>query len=97
MVKKNACVFISGSGTNLRSLIKSSREYNFPINISFIISNTKKAKGIKFAKLYKIPFVILNLNNVINLESILIELQKKNISIICLAGYMKILNKKFIR
>jgi phosphoribosylglycinamide formyltransferase 1 len=96
MVKKNACVFISGSGTNLRSLIKSSREYNFPVNISFVVCNTKKAKGIKFAKLYKIPFVVLNLNNVINLESILIELQKRNISIICLAGYMKILNKKFI-
>ena len=97
MVKKNACVFISGSGTNLRSLIKHSREYNFPINISFVICNTKNAKGIKFAKLYKIPFVISNLNNIINLEYILNELQKRNISIICLAGYMKILNKKFIK
>ena len=97
MVNKNACVFISGSGTNLRSLIKHSREYNFPINISFVICNTKNAKGIKFAKLYKIPFVISNLNNIINLEYILNELQKRNISIICLAGYMKILNKKFIK
>ena len=97
MVKKNACVFISGSGTNLRSLIKHSREYNFPINISFVICNTKNAKGIKFAKLYKIPFVISNLNNIINLEYILNELQKRNISIICHAGYMKILNKKFIK
>jgi phosphoribosylglycinamide formyltransferase-1 len=96
MVKKKACIFISGSGTNLRSLIKNSREYNFPVNISFVVCNTKRAKGIKFAKLYKIPFIILNLNNVINLEYILIELQKRNISIICLAGYMKILNKKFI-
>ena len=97
MVKKNACVFISGSGTNLRSLIKNSREYNFPINISFVVCDTKKAKGIKFAKLYKIPFVISNLYNTINLEYILIELQKRDISIICLAGYMKILNKKFIQ
>ena len=96
MVKKNACVFISGAGTNLKSLIKNSREYNFPINISNVICNTKKAKGIKFAKLYRIPFAILDLNNLINLEYILIELQKRNISIICLAGYMKILNKKFI-
>jgi|TARA_B110000444_G_scaffold183886_1_gene172896 phosphoribosylglycinamide formyltransferase 1 len=96
MVKKNACVFISGSGTNLKSLVRNSREYNFPINISFVICSTKKAKGIKFAKLYKIPLIVLDLNNLINLEYILIELQKRNISIICLAGYMKILNKKFI-
>ena len=33
MVKKNACIFISGAGTNLKALIKSSREYNYPINI----------------------------------------------------------------
>tara|TARA_B100000767_G_C19524955_1_gene434088 strand:- start:9 stop:572 length:564 start_codon:yes stop_codon:yes gene_type:complete len=96
MVKKKACVFISGSGTNLKELIKSSREYNFPININYIVSNTKKAKGIKFAKLYKIPFRVLDLNRIINLEFFLKDLQKKNISIICLAGYMRILNKKFI-
>ena len=96
MVKKKACIFISGSGTNLKALIKSSREYNFPININYIVSSTKKAKGLKFAKLYKIPFCILNLNKIISFEYLLKELQKRNISIICLAGYMKILNKKFI-
>ena len=96
MVKKKACVFISGSGTNLKALLKSSREYNFPINISYIISNTKNAKGLKLAKLYKIPFGVVNLNKIINLETFLNELHKKNISIICLAGYMRILNKKFI-
>ena len=96
MVKKKACVFISGAGTNLKELIKSSRNYNFPINIDYIISNTKKAEGIKFAKLYNIPYRILNLNKLISLESFLMELKKRNISIICLAGYMKILNKKFI-
>ena len=97
MVKKKACIFISSSGTNLNALIKSSREYNFPININYIISNTKKAKGIKFAKLYNIPYRILNLKKIINLENFLKDIQKKNISIICLAGYMKILDKKFIR
>ena len=48
MVKKNACVFISGSGTNLRSIIKNSRDYNFPINISLVVANNKNAKGINF-------------------------------------------------
>jgi phosphoribosylglycinamide formyltransferase-1 len=96
MVKKNACVFISGSGTNLKTLLKRSREYNFPINVKFVVSNTKKAKGLRFAKLYKIPFCILSLNKKINLEYLLKELHKKKISLICLAGYMKILDKQFI-
>ena len=86
MVKKNACVFISGSGSNLKALLKSSREYNFPININFIVSNTKNAKGLKFAKLYKIPFCVLNLDKTINIECVLKELNKKKISLICLAG-----------
>ena len=96
MVKKKACVFISGSGTNLKALIKSSREYNFPININYIISNDKRAKGIKYARLYKIPYQVLNLNKIITLEAFLKDLKKKKITIICLAGYIKILNKQFI-
>ena len=39
MVKKNTCVFISGTGSNLNNLIKKSREYNFPIKIKLVISN----------------------------------------------------------
>ena len=96
MVKKKACVFISGAGTNLKALIKNSREYNFPINISYIISNTKNANGLNFARMYKIPFYIINLNNKLNLEKILQKLKQENISLICLAGYMKILKKNFI-
>ena len=79
MVKKKACVFISGSGTNLKALIKSSREYNFPININYIISNDKRAKGIKYARLYKIPYQVLNLNKIITLEAFLKDLKKKKL------------------
>ena len=93
MVKKNACVFISGTGTNLKELLKSSREYNFPININYIISSNKEAKGLKLAKLYKIPFRVLDLNKTINIEFFLKEIRKKKIYLICLAGYMKILDK----
>ena len=50
MVKKNACIFISGYGSNLRSLINSSRNQNFPINISLVVSNKINAKGILYAK-----------------------------------------------
>ena len=52
MVKINACVFISGRGSNLKSIIKSSRNYNFPIKVALIISDNPKALGIKYAKKY---------------------------------------------
>ena len=56
MVNKiNSCVFISGNGTNLKSLIKSSRDHNFPIRIRLVISDNSDAKGLVFAKQYSIP------------------------------------------
>ena len=61
MVKrKKACIFISGAGTNLKSIIKNSRDYNFPININLVISNNKNAVGILYAKKFSIPYLVLD-------------------------------------
>ena len=60
MVKKNACVFISGFGSNLKSLIFNSRNVNFPINVKLVVSNNPKAPGLLYAKKYSIPFLIIN-------------------------------------
>ena len=97
MVRRKACVFISGSGTNLRSIIKNSRDYNFPINICLVVSNNKKAKGIIFAKKYSIPFIDLSMNQYNFEKTVTKILNEKKIEIICLAGFMKILSKKFVR
>ena len=63
MVKKNACVFISGYGSNLKNLIRSSRENNFPINIRLVVSNNPYADGILHAKKNSIPYLIINTAN----------------------------------
>ena len=61
MVNKiKTCVLISGTGSNLNSLIKSSREYNFPIKIELIISNNTKAKGLALAKKYSTPYKVFS-------------------------------------
>ena len=51
--KINTSVFISGKGTNLKNLIKFSKKDNSPIKISIVISNNKKAYGIRYAKKIK--------------------------------------------
>ncbi len=61
MVNKiKTCILISGTGSNLESIIKSSRDYNFPIKIKLIISNNINAKGLKLAKntLFPINFFL---------------------------------------
>jgi phosphoribosylglycinamide formyltransferase-1 len=45
--KTKTAIFISGKGSNLKNLIKFSKKTNSPISIELIISNTKKAKGLK--------------------------------------------------
>ena len=97
MVKKNTCVFISGYGSNLRYLIRSSRVNNFPIRISLVISNNKNAKGLLYAKMNSIPYLIINTKKRNFENKILNELKKHKISFICLAGYMKIISKKFLQ
>ena len=55
MVKKNACVFISGFGSNLKSLIHKSRDPVFPIKIKLVVSNNANAKGVLHARKNSIP------------------------------------------
>ncbi len=97
MVKKNACVFISGRGTNLKNLIKRSREYNFPISVKLVICNKRNALGIKYAKKNSIPFILINTKNKNYENSILYKLKVFKIELVCLAGFMKIISKKFLR
>ena len=96
MVKKNACVFISGFGSNLKSLIHKSRDPGFPIKIKLIVSDNEDAKGILHAKKNSIRYLIINTKKR-NYENLIFkEIEKNKISILCLAGYMKIISKKFI-
>ena len=90
-------VFISGRGTNLKSLINFSKKKNSPIRIALVICNNNKAKGISYAKKNKIKFLTINYKNKKKAENkILKNLKKNKINLICLAGFMKILSKKII-
>jgi len=95
--KIKTCVFISGKGTNLLSIIKSSRDYNFPAKVTLIISDRINAPGLIYAKKYNIPFKVFSSENKSKFETkTLLELKKNHNRLICLAGFMKILSPKFI-
>jgi len=96
--KIKSAVFISGTGSNLRSLIQFSKKYNSPISIDLIISDNPKAKGLKFGKIFKISKKVFNYKNKIVAEKkIITEIKNKKISLICLAGFMRVLSKDFIQ
>jgi len=90
-------VFISGRGSNLKNLLDFSKENRTNWKISLVISNKKNANGIKYAKKYKIPYKIFENKIQIFEKKSLIILKKKKINLLCLAGFMRILSKKFIK
>ena len=96
--KTKTAIFISGTGSNLENLIKFSKKKNSPISIDLIISNTHSAKGLKYSRKYNIQKKVISFkNNKLAEEKIFYFLLVKNIKFICLAGFMKILSKNFIK
>ena len=95
--KIKTAVFISGKGSNLKSLIKFSKLKKSPISINVIITNNSKSKGLDLGKIYKIKKKVFNFKKqAVAEKEILLKLKKNQINLICLAGFMKILSKNFI-
>ena len=96
--KINSAVFISGTGTNLLNLINYSLSKKSKIKVCLVISDNYKAKGLNFAKKFKIKKKIVRFQNKVVAENDILKVLKQNkISLICLAGFMKILTENFIR
>ena len=96
--KIKTAVFISGNGSNLKNLILFSKLKKSPIKIKIIISSKSKAKGLNFAKKFKIKKKIYKfIYKKKDENEILKDLNRNKINLICLAGFMKILSKNFIK
>ena len=95
--KIKTAILFSGKGSNLKSLIIFSNKRMSPISIDIIITNNPKAKGLNYSKIFNIKNKIVEYDNKYLAEKIILsELKKYNVKLICLAGFMKILSKKFI-
>ena len=96
--KINIAVFISGRGSNLINLIKFSHQKKSKVKINLVISDNLMAKGLSFAKKFKIKFKIINYKSVKKAENNILKLlSQNNIHLVCLAGFMKILSSNFIK
>jgi phosphoribosylglycinamide formyltransferase-1 len=95
--KKKICVFISGNGSNLKSLYKFSQSKKSIYKIVLVVSNKAKAKGLLFSSQKKIKSIAIENDKKIFESKSLKLLQKEKIDILCLAGFMRILSPNFIR
>ena len=96
--KIKTAVFISGTGSNLKNLIKFSKYKKSPILINCVITDNKNARGLIYAKKFNIEIKVFKFNkDKKNEKKILNFLKKNQVFLICLAGFMKILSKNFIK
>ena len=99
-MKLAVAILISGSGSNMVQLVKSMDDQH-PAFPSVVISNKSDAPGLKKAQDLGVPIEVIDAHyinkNSLDFEKKLIQTLKiYNVEIICLAGFMKILSKKFV-
>jgi len=94
-------VLISGGGTNLQSLIDHINSGYINGKIVTVISNKKDAFGLKRAKRENIEALWIDRKSYDSDEDynrrITEELKARDVDLVVLAGYLKVLSKEFIR
>jgi len=93
-------VMASGRGSNFQAILKELNKGNLPdVEIAHLIVNKKDAKVIKIAKKHNISYSIIESKNKTRTEfekEIIHIFREKNIEIIVLAGFMRILSSNFV-
>jgi len=99
--KGKIAILLSGRGSNFEAIYENSNNGNSTFEISLVISDKKKAKGLETAKRFGIPTFFVrprNFQSKKNYEQHLISLfEKYDIDLICLAGFMRIISPVLIR
>ncbi len=97
-IKYNIAVFISGRGTNLKSIVRYSLKNKTLYKVKVVISNKQKATGLLIAKKMGIENYYVDLTKSKKLGNKVLNILRKNdIKLVCLAGYMKILPAYFVK
>ncbi len=100
MKKIRAAILISGRGSNMKALVEAARDPDYPIEIVLVVSNREDAAGLDHAKHRNIPTLAVENRRYCDREShenaIHTALVARDVDLICLAGYMRILTPGFV-
>jgi len=96
----NIAVLCSGSGTNLQVIIDAVKAGMIPANISLVVSDNKSAFALERAKKAGIETLVLNPKDFKTREDfdreVIKDLKKRDVGLVVLAGFMRILSGHFI-
>ncbi len=94
-------ILISGRGSNMTAIIEAVRNGQIPKSeAAVVISDKINAEGLSKARERNVETLVVEKNNRKRVEhdaEIVGELKKRNVELVCLAGYMRLLSPEFIR
>lgn len=93
-------ILISGRGSNMVAIIEAVRDGRIPNSeVTVVVSDKRDAPGLEKAKSYGVETLVIERNGLKREEhdeKIIAELRRRGVELVCLAGYMRLLSKKFI-
>jgi phosphoribosylglycinamide formyltransferase-1 len=99
-MKRRLGILISGRGSNFEAIADNVASGSIDAEIAIVISNRPEAPGLETARARGINAVCIpskGLDREIYDRMLIEELQKANVELICLAGFMRLLSASFIR
>ena len=97
----NLGILISGNGSNMKNIIDACKNGMLKSNVSIVISDNPLAKGLSLANKENIKSVLIDRDKFSSTEkyenTILKKLDRAQVNLICLAGFMRILSKNFLK
>jgi phosphoribosylglycinamide formyltransferase-1 len=101
-MKKRVAVLISGRGSNMTALIEAAKAKDYPAEIVLVVSNRPEALGLARARQAGIATALVDhtvfgKNREAFERALDAELQARQIDIVCLAGFMRLLTPWFVQ
>ena len=94
-------VLVSGRGSNLQAIMDSIDREELDAHLSIVISNTKDAIALKRAEKHGIKTIFIDPSNYLSSKeydkALVLKLKEFSVDLICLAGYMRILEEEVIQ
>jgi len=98
---KNIGILLSGRGSNFEAIAKNVTEKRIPdARIAVVISNKHEAAGIETARRLGLEALVIASKGMQREEhdrAVVAELKKRNVDLVCLAGYMRLLSPWFVQ
>jgi phosphoribosylglycinamide formyltransferase-1 len=100
MSKPKIGILISGRGSNMVALLEAMRAGSLHAEAALLISNIDTAAGLEKAREYGIETLFINhkgRDREVHDREMADELKKRGVSLVCLAGYMRLVSPLFVR